>query len=153
MQEGGNGEPLNIGRKSRSIPPAMRRALRARDQGCRFPGCTHKRHVDGHHIRHWSQGGETSLANLVTLCRHHHRLVHEGGFSCRKNSAGKVEFMNPEGRRIERTGYIPTLSPEIAIDERLRRRYEDLHIDAQTGVTRYDGDEIDWDMAVSALFH
>jgi len=65
-----NGEPLNIGRRSRTIPPAKRRALKARDGGCRFQGCTNHKFVDGHHIRHWSDGGETSLDNLVLLCRH-----------------------------------------------------------------------------------
>jgi hypothetical protein len=64
-----NGEPLSIGRKSRLIPPAIRRALKARDDGCRFPGCTHKHFIDGHHIRHWANGGETSMENLVQLCR------------------------------------------------------------------------------------
>ncbi len=78
----------------------MRRALRSRDEGCRFPGCTHSRRIDGHHIRHWSQGGETSLANLVQLCRHHHTLVHEGGFSCEKTADNKVEFRDPRGELI-----------------------------------------------------
>lgn len=63
----------------RAIPSAIGRALRIRDGGCRFPGCQNRRFVDGHHIRHWAEGGETSLANLVLLCRRHHRLVHEGG--------------------------------------------------------------------------
>ena len=66
------------GRKTRTIPPAIRRALNSRDGGCRFPGCTHQRYVDAHHIEHWADGGETKLSNLVTLCRLHHRLVHEG---------------------------------------------------------------------------
>ena len=85
IREDENGEPLSIGRRSRTIPPSMRRALRARDKGCRFPGCTNTRFVDGHHIRHWADGGETSLDNLVLLCRHHHHLVHEGGFACEKS--------------------------------------------------------------------
>ena len=67
--ENEHGEPLDVGRKTRSIPPAIRRALRSRDAGCRFPGCTHQRYVDAHHIEHWADGGETKLSNLVTLCR------------------------------------------------------------------------------------
>jgi hypothetical protein len=51
------GEPLDVGRRTRSIPPALRRALNARDRGCRFPGCTHRRYVDGHHVHHWADGG------------------------------------------------------------------------------------------------
>jgi 5-methylcytosine-specific restriction endonuclease McrA len=77
IKEDENGEPLSIGRRSRLVPPAIRRALRLRDDGCRFPGCTRKQFVDAHHIEHWSRGGETSLDNLVQLCREHHRLVHE----------------------------------------------------------------------------
>ncbi len=73
-----NGTPLDIGRKTRSIPPAIRRALNARDRGCRFPGCPNTRYVDGHHIQHWAHGGATKLSNLVSLCRFHHRSVHEG---------------------------------------------------------------------------
>ena len=147
-----DGEPLSIGRKSRIIPPALRRALRARDEGCRFPGCTHKHYIDGHHIRHWSQGGETSLANLVQLCRHHHRLVHEGGFSCENNQQGQIEFRDQRGQLIARTGHIPALLPVPNITERLRDRYEDLHINAQTCVSMYDDARIDWNLAVGALF-
>jgi hypothetical protein len=152
LTEDEDGIPLNIGRKSRIIPPAMRRALKARDEGCQFPGCTLKHYIDGHHIKHWSKGGETSLANLVQLCRHHHRLVHEGGFSCTKNAHGKVEFRNPKGELIARTGYIPAFSPMLDITERMRNRYEDLFIDANTCVTQYNGGGIDWNMAVSAMY-
>ena len=65
---GGDGEALNIGRRARSIPPAIRRALMLRDRGCAFPGCTHTAFLHGHHIEHWLHGGETSLDNLVMLC-------------------------------------------------------------------------------------
>ena len=152
LSEDENGDTLNIGRKTRIIPPAMRRALRARDEGCRFPGCTHKHYIDGHHIQHWSQGGETRLANLVQLCRRHHRLVHEGGFDCRKNEQGLIEFRNPEGKLIPRTGELPRISPSLDLTERMRNRYEDLFIDANTCVTHYDGSPMDWNLAVGALF-
>jgi hypothetical protein len=79
ITEDDNGEPLNVGRKTRSIPPAMRRALNSRDQGCVFPGCTHRKYVDGRHVHHWAEGGETKLGNLVSLCRFHDGQVHEGG--------------------------------------------------------------------------
>jgi len=84
IEESASGEPLNIGRRSRTIPAPMRRALIARDSGCCFPGCTSHRFCDGHHVVHWQDGGETRLENLVLLCRYHHRLVHEGGFDCPK---------------------------------------------------------------------
>ncbi|MGH6820789.1 MAG: DUF222 domain-containing protein, partial [Methylocella sp.] len=70
-------EALSVGRKTRTVPPAIRRALQRRDGGCRFPGCTCSRFVDAHHIHHWADGGATHINNLVLLCRHHHRLVHE----------------------------------------------------------------------------
>ncbi len=95
--ENGQGEPLNIGRRTRTIPPGIRRALKARDKGCRFPGCTFVRYVDGHHIQHWAHGGETSLANLVTLCRFHHRLVHEGQVEIQQLDDGALRFLHPGG--------------------------------------------------------
>jgi len=143
---------LDIGRKTRIIPPAMRRALKARDENCRFPGCTHKHYIDGHHIKHWSEGGETSLDNLVQLCRHHHRLVHEGGFSCAKNSDDKIEFHSPEGILIARTGRLPSLPLKFDLPERMRNRYEDLFIDANTCVSNFTDTRCDWDLAVAAMF-
>ena len=77
LGEDENGEPLNIGRKTRTVPTAIKRALMARDKSCAFPGCHHTRFVDAHHIQHWSAGGETSLDNLMLLCSQHHKLVHE----------------------------------------------------------------------------
>jgi hypothetical protein len=97
------GRPLNVGRKTRSIPPAMRRALDNRDQGCRFPGCTRTRWLHGHHVRHWADGGETSLNNLVSLCRRHHRLVHEGGFGVHANAEDGFVFTTPAGARVPRS--------------------------------------------------
>ena len=98
--ENSQGDPLDIGRKTRSIPPAIRRALKRRDQGCRFPGCTCSRFVDAHHIQHWADGGETSMDNLVLLCRTHHRLVHEAGYGV-ENTAGRgVVFRMPDGKVI-----------------------------------------------------
>ena len=74
-----DGTALDVGRKTRTISPAIRRALTARDRRCRFPGCSY-RHCDAHHVRHWAAGGATRLDNLVLLCRRHHRSVHEEGF-------------------------------------------------------------------------
>src|SRR5690606_15921228 len=74
-----NGSVLDVGRRTRTIPPALRRALDVRDRGCRFPGCG-RRFTDAHHVKHWADGGPTSLANCLLLCAWHHRLVHEGGW-------------------------------------------------------------------------
>src|SRR5882672_9376604 len=90
-----HGEPLDVGRKTRSIPAAIRRALNTRDGGCRFPGCTHQRYVDAHHIEHWADGGETKLSNLVTLCRLHHRLVHEARSRSRRFPAAAGASCTP----------------------------------------------------------
>jgi hypothetical protein len=101
------GETLSVGRRTRSIPPQIRRALDSRDKGCRFPGCENRRWVDAHHIHHWAHGGETRLDNLVVLCRHHHRLVHEGGFSVRRTPPGELEFRRPDGDLIEAAPPLP----------------------------------------------
>ena len=71
IAEDEDGEPLNIGGKSRAIPPAMHRALRSRDQGCWFPGCTHKHTVDAHHIQPWSEGGETKAHGCARAAEAH----------------------------------------------------------------------------------
>jgi len=74
-----NGEPVDIGRKSRIWPTSMERAIKERDQHCVWPGCTQSRHLHIHHIQHWADGGTTSVSNGACLCSHHHVLVHEGG--------------------------------------------------------------------------
>jgi hypothetical protein len=98
-----NGSTVRVGRKTRTISPGLRRALTARDRGCRFPGCENHRFVDAHHVRHWARGGETALGNLVLLCRRHHRLVHEGGFGVDDH----LRFYDPWGRRIPRVWRAP----------------------------------------------
>jgi hypothetical protein len=105
--EDDHGEPLSVGRKTRIVPTTIRRALWARDKGCRFPGCGRKRFVDAHHIEHWSAGGETSLANLILLCTAHHRLVHEGGFRIAKDYRDRWFFKRPDGRAVPACGYRP----------------------------------------------
>ncbi len=99
------GEPLSVGRKTRTVPTAIKRALRARDKSCVFPGCHHTRFVDAHHIQHWSAGGVTSLENLLLLCSHHHRLVHEGGFRIERDYRNRWFFQRPDGRAVPRCGY------------------------------------------------
>ncbi len=105
MTDGANGEPLSVGRKQRTVPTAIKRALWARDQGCSFPGCSNTSYVDAHHVRHWSKGGETSLKNLMLLCSQHHRLVHEGGYEICTDVEGQWYFKRPDGRAIPTLGY------------------------------------------------
>ena len=107
LLENDQGEPLNVGRKQRTVPTAIKRALWARDQGCSFPGCTNRHFIDAHHVKHWSDGGETSLANLMLLCSRHHRMVHEEGYEIRKDHKGDRYFMRPDGRAIPAHGYRP----------------------------------------------
>mgnify|MGYP003646711915 CR=1 FL=1 len=153
LKQDEDGEPLSIGRRSRSIPPPMRRALIARDGGCRFPGCTHTRFVHGHHIKHWSAGGETSLGNLVLLCSHHHHLVHEGGFVCEKDKEGKVQFKNPRKEPLAHWSLSPRLTTSHDIKDWLDEEYFEQNIDADTCVSQwYAGDRMDWDLAVAGLF-
>ncbi len=95
-----DGVPLRLGRKTRVLSPALRRALNARDGGCRFPGCASRRFVDAHHIEHWANGGATDLDNLVQLCSHHHRLLHEGGYTIIRHAGGRLTFTRRDGRRI-----------------------------------------------------
>ena len=92
-----DGSLLNVGRRTRTIPPHIRRALEERDRGCRFPGCA-GRFTEAHHVKHWADGGETSLRNTVLLCRRHHRTVHEGRVKVCTNRDGTVLFFTPKGR-------------------------------------------------------
>jgi len=153
LTEDKNAQPLSISRKSRSIPPSINRALRARDQGCRFPGCTNTHFIDGHHIKHWADGGETSLENLVQLCRRHHRLVHEGGFGCNPGVCGKAVFTDQRGQVLADSFRLPSIGDEPNTIKRIEAQIPDLEIDAETCVplTRA-GETIDWDLAVGHLF-
>lgn len=136
------GRTVDVGRRTRAIPPATRRALRARDGGCQFPGCTERRHVDGHHIEHWALGGKTKLSNLVELCRHHHRLVHEGGYTVNRLDDGAFEFRRPTGRRIPR---VPRLRGGEA--QHVRERHRTAHDACAT----IDYAPMDRDLGVLAL--
>ena len=99
MRHDSEGNVLEVGRRTRTIPPALRRALLHRDQGCRFPACG-LRFVQGHHIQHWAHGGPTTLANLVLLCRRHHRAVHEDGYRVARSENGVLQFTGPDGHLI-----------------------------------------------------
>ena len=107
----GDGAVLAVGRKTRVVAPALRRALRRalirRDGGCRYPGCSHHRFVDAHHVRHWANGGATTLSNLVLLCRRHHRMVHEGSARievCKSEGGESFRFYDHAGVYLPPTG-------------------------------------------------
>jgi hypothetical protein len=138
-----------VGRKTRTIPAAIRRALNTRDGGCRFPGCTHQRYVDAHHIEHWANGGETKLSNLVTLCRLHHRLVHEGEITIESMDGGGWRFLHPDGRHFEVVRY----SGPAYHWENLEATHAELgiHIDSNTAATRWRGERMDYELGVWVL--
>jgi len=140
------GNPLDIGRKTRAVPPAMRRALQARDSGCRFPGCSHRRFVDAHHIEHWADGGKTSIDNLVLLCRGHHRLVHEGGFGLEKIADGRMRFTRPDGRVIDDYPRLPggTIAALCCANQQVAQA-----IDASSWII--PGDDLDYGIAIGGL--
>jgi hypothetical protein len=141
LVEDSEGAPLSVGRKTRTIPGAMKRALLQRDRGCRFPGCTNRLFVEGHHMRHWADGGETKLDNMVSVCSHHHRFVHEYGYSVRLLGKTDIEFIDPDGRTV-------VAAPEPAQPaargwETIRARNADLQISADTSACGWDGGRID----------
>ena len=144
-----NGEPLSVGRKTRSIPSAIGRALKARDRGCRFPGCSSRSFLDAHHVEHWSNGGATSLSNLVQLCGHHHRLVHEGGFGVEMVN-GEPRFRRPDGSVIE------SVAPAVTGSERECRRVSGSgpiasRVDGETIAPRSRGESFDLGLTVMTL--
>jgi Domain of unknown function (DUF222)/HNH endonuclease len=143
-----DGRPLSVGRRRRTIPPALRRALRARDDGCRFPGCTHRRFLHAHHVEHWARGGPTALDNLVQLCSYHHRLVHEGGFQVQPSGMNRVRFRRPDGHVIEQE---PRCTGATGPTLEQRHRREGLHVDADTVKPLSMGDSLDYGIAVEAL--
>ncbi|HKP60824.1 MAG TPA: DUF222 domain-containing protein [Polyangiales bacterium] len=146
------GEPLKLGRKRRVVSAALRRALAARDRGCRFPGCTNHRFVDAHHIVHWIDEGETDPDNLVLLCRRHHRFLHEYGYSVVRNGS-EFEFRRPDGRVIH---HVP---PSVGVDSatgcaRLQATHEQagVSIDHDTGDSHWGGEKLDYNWVLEWLY-
>lgn len=110
-----DGNVLNVGRKTRTIPTALVRALDVRDETCQFPGCCESHYVDFHHVKHWANFGETKMDNLIKLCRFHHRALHAGLYNIEakgkkqnlqfilRNAAGKVMEQNPRLPQSDKT--------------------------------------------------
>jgi hypothetical protein len=138
------------GRRSRSIPPSIRRAITLRDRGCAFPGCTHDRFLHGHHIQHWLHGGATSVNNLALLCTRHHHLVHEGGWSVARTADGELRFRAPDGKEVLA---VPAreASEDAVVFLREWAEERGLDIGAETNVPLWDGTRPDYDWAVAAL--
>jgi hypothetical protein len=141
-----DGEVLNAGRRLRGPSTRMRRAMEARDRGCRFPGCDQIRHVQPHHVHHWAHGGETKLSNLVSLCRFHHWLMHEGGYTLTMVDGDPV-FRDRSGELVVAVPAPVELAHSIAeLNEGAG-----LEIDAETCVSLWEGDDMPYSNCVDAL--
>jgi len=142
LTEDEDGEPLNVGRKTRTISAPLRRALNARDKGCRFPGCSNTRYIDAHHVDHWANGGETKPSNLVSLCRFHHHAVHEGGIRIERLDDGALRFVKKNGATIDNVAPGFTQPPGD---------WSQLAKGPRAPVSSWKGDRMDYDLAVDVL--
>ncbi len=151
MHHGPGGEILDVGRRTRTVPPALRRALAARDRQCRFPGCGNRR-CDSHHVEHWADGGRTALDNLVLLCRRHHRAVHEEGFRVTLDAAGEVHFLRPDGRPPVEAPPAPAWAGPALGPTNARLAAAGIGIDARTATPAWQGERLDLHWALSVLW-
>ena len=151
LRHGPGGEILDVGRRTRTISPALRRALAARDRQCRFPGCGNLR-VDAHHVEHWADGGRTALDNLVLLCRRHHRAVHEEGFRVTVDAAGGVGFLRPDGRPLLEAPPAPAWTGPALQPTNDGLAAAGIEIDADTATPSWRGERLDLDFAMSVLW-
>jgi hypothetical protein len=110
-------------------------------------GCSHRRFVDAHHIRHWADGGDTSIENLILLCRNHHRLVHEGGFGVERTDDSSIRFSRPDGGVIEEHPQLPA-SGNVEGLQRGNREAGEV-IDASAWII--PGDTLDYGIAIEGL--
>jgi hypothetical protein len=150
MRHAADGRVLDVGRRTRAISPGLRRALVHRDGGCRFPGCGMKL-CDAHHVEPWADGGKTSLANTLLLCRRHHRAVHEEGFSMELAPNGEARFHRPDGRQLPEAPALPTLPvrPVAALVSRLAGH--GVTVDAGETLPSWDGGPVDYGWAIDWL--
>ena len=150
MRHAADGRTTEIGARTRTIPPALRRALHYRDGGCRFPGCG-VRFGQGHHIEHWAHGGPTTLSNLVLLCRRHHRAVHEEGFQVDQQPDGELRFRRPDGRSIPDVPPAPAAPADPVKDFRALHETQGLRVDSQTTTPGWLGERLDVGYAIDVL--
>src|SRR6266478_5309338 len=142
MRHDADGRITDVGARTRTIPPALRRALQHRDKGCRFPGCG-RLFGQGHHIRHWAYGGPTTLSNLTMLCRRHHRAVHEEGFQVERLADDELCFRGPDGRLLSDVPP-PAAMPANPVDSlRAQNDAGGLHIEARTSTPGWQGERLD----------
>ena len=150
MRHGLDGRVVEVAARTRAIPPALRRALHHRDRGCRFPGCG-LRLGQGHHIRHWAQGGPTTLSNLALLCRRHHRAVHEEGYQLDRQPDGELRFRRPDGRLLPEVPHLPEVPGDPVKVLRARHDAEGLVLHARTASPGWLGERLDVRWAIDVL--
>jgi hypothetical protein len=150
MGHAADGSLLDVGRRTRVVSTPLRRALAGRDGGCRFPGCG-ARLCDAHHVQHWADGGKTKLANLLQLCRRHHRAVHEEGFQVELLAGGEARFLRPDGRRLADAPAMPRVSVDSLGSLAVLVRDAGIEIDANAGLPSWDGSPLDLRWAVDCL--
>jgi 5-methylcytosine-specific restriction endonuclease McrA len=150
MRHDRDGRVVEVAARGRTIPPALRRALHHRDRGCRFPGCG-VRVGQGHHIRHWAQGGPTTLSNLALLCRRHHRAVHEEGYQLDRQPAGELRFRRPDGRLLPEVPPALELRGDSLQLVRAQNEVEGLHLHARTAMPSWLGEPLDVGYAIDVL--
>jgi len=150
MRHDADGRITEVGVRTRTIPASLRRALQRRDHGCRFPGCG-VRYTQGHHIRHWAQGGPTKLSNLVLLCRRHHRSVHEEGFQVERLDDGELQFRRPNGWLIPEAPEPPTVPADAGDFVRRESAAAGVHVDAYTLRPDWDGTRLNLGYAIDVM--
>ncbi len=150
MRHDADGQITEVGARTRTIPPALRRALQHRDHGCRFPGCG-RTFGQGHHIRHWAHGGPTTLSNLTMLCRRHHRAVHEEGFQVERQRDGELCFRRPDGQLLAESPALPPVPADPVGTLRARNEAEGIQIDPQTSKPGWLGERLDVGYAIDVL--
>jgi 5-methylcytosine-specific restriction endonuclease McrA len=150
MRHDPDGRITEVGARTRTIPPAIRRALHHRDRGCRFPGCDLP-FGQGHHIRHWANGGPTTLSNLAMLCRRHHRAVHEEGYRVERQPDGTLRFSRPDGRPLLDVPRPPAVHPDAAQALRAANEALGLRPHARTACPGWQGERLDVGYAISVL--
>jgi hypothetical protein len=145
-----DGSVLDVGRRTRKISSRLWQALVLRDRHCVFPGCGRSAYLKAQHIVHWSEGGETNLANLCLVCSRHHHLAHEGGFIIKGQAPHNLTFLSPEGVPLK-----PVTSRTLKADavSVLKEQHQDmgLSITHETNQMLYYDPQLELNWAVKAL--
>jgi hypothetical protein len=150
LKHDADGQVTEVGARTRTISPALRRALHHRDGGCRFPGCGLP-FGQGHHIQHWAHGGPTTLSNLTMLCRRHHRAVHEEGYQVSRAADGELIFRRPNGDVLP-TVPPPPIVPVNVIDViRAKHDADGVRIHARTSTPLWLGERLNVGYAIDVL--